>query len=448
MSTFQSLPGFREFYPEDCAARNALFQAWRAAARRHGFVEYDAPLLEPLELFTEKSGEEIRAQLFEFTDKGGRPVALRPEMTPSLARLVAARAGSLRKPIKWFSLGEQFRYEKPQKGRLRSFYQFNADILGEPGPGADAECIALLIESLKACGLKDGEFEIRISDRKLWFLFLAAKGINEEQAIKALAIIDKWQREPKEEILKKLVTLFGDQAESLWNQINTLLLENQVSAIIGFLSSGLIESSPALTQRMKDWEELQKMLQGLGLGKIFRIDLSIVRGLAYYTGFVFEAFQTVGTARALAGGGRYDNLIQKLGGVDLPAVGFAIGDVTVTDLLQELKRPLGEVDKPDVYIVIGGEKERAPALQLAAQLRAAGLAVDYPLKDEKFGKQFKAADQCGARLALILGPDEVANGQVKIKDMQSGTEAPFANDATLLPKIRDILANGLPATNG
>ena len=189
MATFQSLPGFREFYPEDCAARNGLFNAWRGAARRHGFAEYDAPVLEPLELFTEKSGEEIRTQLFEFEDKGGRKVALRPEMTPSLARLVAAQAGSLRKPVKWFSIGECFRYEKPQKGRLRSFYQFNADILGEAGPGADAECIALLVESLKACGLDEGEFEIRISDRKLWFLYLASKGLSEEQAIAALAII-------------------------------------------------------------------------------------------------------------------------------------------------------------------------------------------------------------------------------------------------------------------
>ena len=445
MATFQSLPGFREFYPEDCAARNGLFNAWRGAARRHGFAEYDAPVLEPLELFTEKSGEEIRTQLFEFEDKGGRKVALRPEMTPSLARLVAAQAGSLRKPVKWFSIGECFRYEKPQKGRLRSFYQFNADILGEAGPGADAECIALLVESLKACGLDEGEFEIRISDRKLWFLYLASKGLSEEQAIAALAIIDKWAREPKEEILKKLKVIFGEQTEAIWSQINTLLKENQVSGIIGFLSSGLTESSAALSQRMKDWEDLQKALHGLGLGKFFRIDLSIVRGLAYYTGFVFEAFQTVGTARALAGGGRYDNLLQKLGGVDLPAVGFAIGDVTMTDLLQELKRPIGSVDKPDVYLVIGGAAERATALELVGKLRASGVSVDYPLKDEKFGKQFKAADQVGATLAIILGPDEVAAGQVKIKDMRSGVEVAIPNDAILVANVREILEKGLPA---
>lgn len=440
MATFQSLPGFREFYPEDCAARNGLFQAWRGAARRQGFVEYDAPVLEPLELFTEKSGEEIRSQLFEFADKGGRKVALRPEMTPSLARLAAARAGSLRKPVKWFSIGEQFRYEKPQKGRLRSFYQFNADILGEPGPGADAECIALLVESLKACGLKEGEFEVRVSDRKLWFLFLASLGLNEEQAVAVLAIVDKWQRDQKDEILKKLEVYFPGTSNEVFGKINIFLKEGELS---GLLAMPQLLGVEAIKSRFEEWRELQSRLAELGMQKFFKIDLRIVRGLAYYTGFVFEAFQTIGTARALAGGGRYDDLIQKLGGVEMPAVGFAIGDVTVTDLLQELKRPLGEVEKPDVYLVIGGEKERAPALQLAAQLRAAGLAVDYPLKDEKFGKQFKAADQCGARLAIILGPDEVAKGEVKIKDMKSGGEAPFANDDGLLAKIREILQNGL-----
>jgi histidyl-tRNA synthetase len=440
VATFQSLPGFREFYPEDCAARNGLFQAWRGAARRQGFVEYDAPVLEPLELFTEKSGEEIRSQLFEFADKGGRKVALRPEMTPSLARLAAARAGSLRKPVKWFSIGEQFRYEKPQKGRLRSFYQFNADILGEPGPGADAECIALLVESLKACGLKEGEFEVRVSDRKLWFLFLASLGLNEEQAVAVLAIVDKWQRDQKDEILKKLEVYFPGTSNEVFGKINIFLKEGELS---GLLAMPQLLGVEAIKSRFEEWRELQSRLAELGMQKFFKIDLRIVRGLAYYTGFLFEAFQTIGTARALAGGGRYDDLIQKLGGVEMPAVGFAIGDVTVTDLLQELKRPLGEVEKPDVYLVIGGEKERAPALQLAAQLRAAGLAVDYPLKDEKFGKQFKAADQCGARLAIILGPDEVAKGEVKIKDMKSGGEAPFANDDGLLAKIREILQNGL-----
>lgn len=445
MPDFQSLPGFREFYPEDCAARNGLFRAWRAAARRFGFAEYDAPVLEPLELYQEKSGEEIRSQLFEFTDKGGRNVALRPEMTPSLARLVAAKAGSLRKPLKWFSIGEMYRYEKPQKGRLRSFYQFNADILGEAGPAADAECIALLVEALKESGLDQGEFEVRISDRKLWFLFFAAKGLTEEQTLQVLAIIDKMGRETKEEIQKKLLAIFGDKTDEVWDQINRLLKENEVSAIVRFLSSGLISSSEALEKRKLEWRSLQDALSGLGLNGFFKIDLSIVRGLAYYTGFVFEAYQTVGTARALAGGGRYDDLLKKLGGVDLPAVGFAIGDVTMTDLLKELNRPLRTEAKLDVYLVIGSDAVRSQALELVGKLRAAGVAVDYPLKGEKFAKQFKAADQVGARLALILGPDEAAQNQVKIKDMLSGVEVVVPNDTTLPANVREIAEKGLPA---
>ena len=443
MSTFQSLPGFREFYPEDCAIRNGLFSAWRGAARRQGFVEYDAPVLEPLELYLEKSGEEIRSQLFEFEDKGGRKVALRPEMTPSLARLVAARAGSLRKPVKWFSIGECFRYEKPQKGRLRSFYQFNADILGEPGPCADAECIALLVEALKSCGLDEGEFEIRISDRKLWFLFLKMVGVSDAQSVAALSIIDKWGRESEADIRKKLADLGvvfspGD----VYAEIKSFL---ESSGSLDFKSLGNRFPSDEWKARVAELENLFAGLAALKVNSFTRLDLRVVRGLAYYTGFVFEAFQTVGTARALAGGGRYDDLLKKLGGVDLSAVGFAIGDVTLTDLLQELKRPLQAVDRPDVYLVIGGEKERSPALELVGKLRAAGLAVDYPLKDEKFGKQFKAADQCGAKLAVILGPDEVANGQVKIKDMRSGVEVVIPNDPGTVANLREIAEKGLSA---
>jgi histidyl-tRNA synthetase len=447
VATFQSLPGFREFYPEDCAARNGLFNAWRGAARRHGFVEYDAPVLEPLELFTEKSGEEIRSQLFEFTDKGGRQVALRPEMTPSLARLVAAQAGSLRKPVKWFSIGECFRYEKPQKGRGRSFYQLNADIIGEAGPGADAECIALLVETLKACGLEEGEFEVRISDRKLWFLFFAATGVEETKVPEALAIVDKWDRESKEELMKKLKPYFAPEtnAESIWLSVKKFRQDPMLWLQEVAETQTETNSLNVARARGEELKALDRNLKNLGMEKFYRFDFSIVRGLAYYTGFVFEAFQTVGTARALAGGGRYDNLLQKLGGVDLPAVGFGMGDMTTQDLLKELKRPIGMVDKPEVYLVIGGAAERATALKLVGELRAAGVSVEYPLKDEKFGKQFKAADQVGAKLALILGPDEVAAGQIKIKDMRSGVEVAIPNDAILVANVREIVEKGLSA---
>jgi len=441
MSTFQSLPGFREFYPEDCAARNGLFRAWRAAARRQGFVEYDAPVLEPLELYQEKSGEEIKSQLFEFEDKGGRKVALRPEMTPSLARLVAAKAGSLRKPLKWFSIGEMYRYEKPQKGRGRSFYQFNADILGESGVGADAECIALLVEALKECGLGEGEFEVRISDRKLWFLFLQAYGLDEKKALEVFTIVDKWGRDPETVTKGKLLKYLPDEGvERIFSSIKESTTKYM---LLGDVMTGKVEY---LNARGKDIIELFKCLESLGIsGKLVKQDMSIVRGLAYYTGFVFEAYQTVGTARALAGGGRYDDLLMKLGGVDMPAVGFGMGDMTVSDLLNELKRPLTDEGKLDIYLVIGSDKERPEALKLVGQFRAAGLSVDYPLKEEKFGKQFKTAEQCGARLAVILGPDEVAAGQVKIKDMLSRVEVAVPNNPGLPANVREIVEKGLPA---
>ncbi len=441
MSTFQSLPGFREFYPEDCAARNGLFRAWRTAARRQGFVEYDAPVLEPLELYQEKSGEEIKSQLFEFEDKGGRKVALRPEMTPSLARLVAAKAGSLRKPLKWFSIGEMYRYEKPQKGRGRSFYQFNADILGEPGVGADAECIALLVEALKECGLREGEFEVRISDRKLWFLFLAALGADKTKIPEVLAIVDKWDKDTSDVAKKKLEIYYGNKTENAFQKINAFLRN---AGDTGEVWESAVQDEETKF-RIGDWSELEKKLEDLGVKSFIKRDLRIVRGLAYYTGFVFEAYQTVGTARALAGGGRYDDLLMKLGGVDMPAVGFGMGDMTVSDLLNELKRPLTDEGKLAVYLVIGGEKERPEALKLVGQFRAAGLSVDYPLKEERFGKQFKTAEQCGARLAVILGPDEAAAGQVKIKDMLSRVEVAVPNNPGLAANVREIVEKGLSA---
>jgi histidyl-tRNA synthetase len=373
-------------------------------------------------------------------------------MTPSLARLVAARAGSLRRPLKWFSIGEQYRYEKPQKGRLRSFYQFNADILGEPGPAADAEAIALLVESLKSCGLKEGEFEVRISDRKLWFLFLAWLKIDDSKIPEVLAKVDKWERSSKDEIVKALFPYFGDLTLTAYDEISGFIQGRFFAEVFGEItlttsSTETVIRTPneeikdKLKKRRLETDELFERLDQLGAKGFYRYDLRIVRGLAYYTGFVFEAFQTVGTARALAGGGRYDNLIQKLGGPDLPAVGFAIGDVTVTDLLTELKRPLGAIASPDLYFVLGeGPAIRSSALSLIGQLRAAGFSVDYPLKETGFGKQFKAADQVGARLTLILGADEVAQGQVKIKDMRSGEEIALPNDASLPARLREKIA--------
>ncbi len=421
---FQTLPGFREFYPEDCAIRNHIFRQWRHAASRFGFSEFDGPVLEPLELFTQKSGEEIVSQLFDFKDRGGRHVAMRPEMTPTLARLVGSKAASLRRPIKWFCIGENFRYERPQKGRLRSFYQFNADLLGEAGPGADAEIIALAIGALTSFGLAPGDFVVRLSDRTLWLHYLAAYGIVDDRALAVLSIVDKIEREAPEKIIEKLQAYFGDGAAAFVGKIHTLVALRSLDGLREFFLGHdcAPEIRAKLEARLGDWAELLGRLTAMGLGDFVRIDFGVVRGLAYYTGFVFELFQTVGTARALAGGGRYDNLVKKLGGPDLPAVGFGMGDVTLRDLLEEKGLVPPYVDKPDVFVVIGGAQEREAALADVSRLRQAGLRVEYALKEANFGKQFKQADQTGARFALVYGSEELAANAVKVRDLVQRAE--------------------------
>lgn len=430
---FKTLPGFREFYPEDCAKKNYIFGVWRRAARSFGFSEFEPPVLEQLDLFTEKSGEEIKSQLFEFVDKGGRAVSLRPEMTPSLARMVGAKAAGIRRPVKWFAIGENYRYERQQKGRLRAFFQYNADILGEESLDADAEVIALLIESLRGFGLTENEFKLRLGDRTLWVLFLESAGVPDAKIIPVLSVIDKLEKVSPEALREMTVAAVdgtGLDADALVGKIkNFISLRDLDSMRAAFDADG--ELAERVDARIADWRKLISILESLGVGAFISPDLSIVRGLAYYTGFVFEAFQTVGTGRALAGGGRYDNLVKKLGYQDMPAVGFGMGDVTVSDLL-ELVGKSGELrDAPDAYFVIGSENARPKALEIISALRRSGVKTDYPLKQASFGKQFKQADAVGAAKAYILGDDELAQGVVKIKDLKSGETSEIAISSLL-----------------
>ncbi len=424
---FKTLPGFREFYPEDSAKKNYIFDKWRNTALAFGFSEFDPPVLEQLELFTEKSGEEIKSQLFEFVDKGGRGVSLRPEMTPSLARMVGARANGIRRPVKWFAIGENYRYERQQKGRLRAFFQYNADILGEESANADAEVIALLIESLRAFGLTENEFKLRLGDRTLWVLFLETAGVTEPYIIPVLSVIDKLEKVPPE----TLAALMGDAVKG--SGLDSAALIEKVRSFIGVKSLDSMreafarqelgaEISEKISQRLSDWEQLLGLLDALGVGAFISPDMGIVRGLAYYTGFVFEAFQTVGTGRALAGGGRYDTLVKKLGYPDMPAVGFGMGDVTVSDLLELVGKGGAVSNAPDAYVVIGSDAVRPAALKIISDLRRFGLRIDYPLKASSFGKQFKQADAVGAKFALIVGEDELQKNSVKIKNLSSGEE--------------------------
>ena len=418
MASFQTLPGFREFPPDVFAQRAHIFRLWRQAAHAHGFSEYDAPVLEPLDLYRTKSGEEIEAQLFSFTDKGGREVALRPEMTPTVCRLVGEKANALKRPIKWFSIAEFYRYERMQKGRGRCFTQFNADIFGEPGIEAETELIGLLVQCMTGFGLGPDDFMVRLSDRNLWFYFLEVLGLDDARSRVMLTAVDRYEK-LGDDAFKDYVAQFGELDPSVKTRVLAFQAIRSLPALEQMLEP---LGGEKLVARVDEWRRLIANLGAMGLGDFISVDLGVVRGLAYYTGFVFEAFDRKGELRALAGGGRYDNLVGKLGFADLPAAGFAIGDMTFALLLEQRGLTPRIVQAPDVYVVIGGAAERLSALGDIRSLRSAGYRVDYPFRDLAFGKQFKAAAESGARLALIYGGDELARGVVKIRDLNERSE--------------------------
>lgn len=415
---FETLPGFRDFPPEACARRNHLFRVFRTVARAFHFSEYDAPVLEPLDLYVEKSGEEIVSQLFHFKDKGDRRVALRPELTPTLARMVASKANSLAKPIKWYNIGEHFRYERPQKGRGRSFYQFNADLLGETNLQADAELIALLVGIFETLGLGSNDFKIRLSDRTTWVLLLNNLGISDQERPAVLNIIDKSERRKPEQTLEDLEKIIGTRSEDTFTKIEAIKKIDSIDELKEKLSSCGEEGQ----KRANDWITLIEYLEGYAANNYVSIDLSIVRGLAYYTGFVYEAFEASGEGRALAGGGRYDHLVKKLSGnTDMPAAGFAIGDMTLSDCLESKGLLPNYIVSPDIYLICGPEDKRF-GLTIISRCRKAGFSVSHSLKNAAFGKQFKEAGKSGARYGLILGKDELDKNEIKIKDFRSGNE--------------------------
>ena len=437
---FENLPGFREYYPDRCALRNYIFEVWRNAATCFGFEEYDAPILEPLELFKEKSGEEIVGQLFSFLDRGGREVALRPEMTPSLGRLVGARQQSLKKPVKWFNIGEHFRYEKPQKGRTRAFFQFNADILGEEGVAADAELIALGIESLIGFGLRETDFVIRLSDRELWMDFLSAFDLEGDQASGVLSLIDKIERQDRATLVKQLDPYLGSRKQAFLTQGEELINCDTVVKIREFFHKQ-VSSSGALIRiesRLAEWEELLELLRAMGLIAFLKLDLGIVRGLAYYTGFVYEAFEKQGESRSLFAGGRYDGLLAKLGYADMPASGFAMGDVVLANLLEERELGVDNKNAPEIFMVFGGENERKVVLADAAKLRRLNFRVEYTFRKQGFGKQFGLAVEKRAKIALIYGSEELQGGTIKLRNMKTREETMVLRDA-LVDELKRIL---------
>jgi histidyl-tRNA synthetase len=408
----QALPGFRDFLPDDCAVRNYIFARWREVARRYSFIEWDGPVLESTELYKKKSGAEIVDQLFNFTDKGEREVAMRPELTPSLARVVAAHEREFKKPLKWFSIGQFFRYEKQQRGRLREHFQLNCDIIGETNLAADIELVALCIDILRAFGFTEKDFVVRISDRDFWTDFLRERGVSADRWDELLQAIDKSGREPRDKTAEKL----GQLADPIFSILKT-----------GGTSRKLDQLVDGLRER--------------GLADYVAIDVGIVRGLAYYTGIVFEVFDRGGKFRAIAGGGRYDNLIAQLsdGAVSMPAIGFAMGDVVLGELMNEtaharekLEAAIAQGRKIDIYVVIAKEQRRADALAQIQQFRDRGYRVDYSLTSEKVGKQFQTAEQLGARVAVLFG-DEWP--QVKVKNLATREES-LVHHAELLAHLQ------------
>ena len=416
----ESLPGFRDFEPSACAQRNALFHGWRTVARRFGFEEFDGPILEPLELFTKKSGDEIVEQLFSFEDKGGRKIALRPEMTPSLVRILGKNLATLKKPTKVFNITEQFRYERPQKGRLRSFYQFNVDIVGETSFAAEAELIALAVESLRFFGLTEEHFYVRLSDRKLWQLWLRVFGITDEACVgSVLGLLDKWERRPQKDIEADLTKILPSsvQTETFFDATEQLRQCKNPEAIECCFSQQTndAELSEALHQRLDEWGKLLHELELLGCEPFVAVDLTIVRGLAYYTGFVFEVFERGNQGRALAGGGRYDQLFEKLTSHPMSAVGFAAGDVTLTDLLNKYRLLQNYKREVDVFCVFE-ETERDRALRCAQMLRQENFSVLYPFGEAKvLSKQLKKAYAEQPRYILIFTQELASKGKVQMK---------------------------------
>jgi histidyl-tRNA synthetase len=407
----QALPGFRDFYPEDLALRTYIFDTWRTVAKRYGFEEYDGPPLEPLDLYTAKSGDEIVGQLYNFTDKGDRAVALRPEMTPTLARMVASQAGKLRKPIRWFSIPQLFRYERQQRGRLREHFQLNCDLIGEAGPLGDAELIALAIDIMRAFGLGPRDVRVRLSDRRVLTAILKGRGVPASAMGKAFEYIDKIERMRKAQSGSGGEAFAPATAQDLW----------EVSQIRDWskLEQELARSDPGAIDNLR---EVQQSLGAMGLGDFIEVDLTIVRGLAYYTGTVFELFDAGRTLRAICGGGRYDDLLHAVGGVQMPAVGFGMGDVVLGELLREKGRAPSDRSSVDVFLAFITRDEVPHAMRLAHELRDAGLRVEYALSPQAVGKQLKLADARKAKLAIVVGPDEWARGEVMMKDLRSGSQ--------------------------
>ena len=408
----QGVRGTRDFYPEDMRLRNWLFDNFTIASLSHGFEEYDAPVLEHEELYTRKQGEEITKQLYNFQDKGNRNVSLRPEMTPSLARMVMAKAGSLPMPIKWFSIPQCWRYERTQRGRGREHYQWNIDIWGTTEISADAELISVLVTFFEEVGLTSGDIVIKISSRKVLEEVLGNLGVKGDQFAQTCIIVDKMDKLPSEVIEKQLSEL-GHSSEVVYSIQSVLGIKDMES-----LKKSLEGKSIAVSEL----NTLFDLIASYGMSEWVEFDASIVRGLAYYTGSVFEAQDREGKFRAICGGGRYDNLLSTLGGKDLPATGFGFGDMVIMELLSDKGLVPELISGVDDIVLPLNQDLRGVAVKVASSLRSSDRTVDLVLEDKKIKWAFKHAERTGARRLVLIAPDEWSRKMVKVKDLETGEE--------------------------
>jgi len=411
-SSFNPPRGMRDFYPEDMAARNAVFTAWTAAATRFGFQQYDSCVVESLDLLKRKSGEEIVDQIYTFLDKSGRELALRPEMTPTLARMVASHQGLLSFPLKWFTIAQCFRYERMTKGRKREHYQLNLDIIGEPSVSAEAEVIATAVAALANLGLTGNDYRVHFSSRALLSLLLEKIGIPQEHHQQTFLALDKRGKISDEDIAALLAAAGLDR-----ENIDKIASLAEISTLDKVFEK--VGESPAPCQQILKFTEL---LKAHGINDIMVFDISVIRGLSYYTGIVFEAFDINRESRAIFGGGRYDNLLSDVGGSPATGVGLGFGDVVITEILAEKGKLPANSQSSLTAIGFMEDAQLITAVSIASAMRRKGTGIDLATRFEKPKNFFSRTGKAGFKQAIYIGPDDIASGNVKIKDLATRTE--------------------------
>jgi histidyl-tRNA synthetase len=412
----QPVKGTRDFYPQEMSVRNWIIDGWKKVSLRNGFEEYDGPIFEYLKMFQIKSGDEIVEQLFSLTDRGGRDLALRPEMTPTLARMVNQRINSLPKPIKWFSVPRLFRAERPQKGRLREFFQWNIDIIGEDSVLADAEVIFTTVDYLRSIGLTNTDIKVKISSRKFLAGFLKSVGIPEQKLGALYVLLDKSAKLPADVFEELLVEQIPEKDIS--DKILKFMAEQSSEQM-----ADLIGPNESARSALNEIDQVFEYLESMGVSDFCVFDPGIVRGLAYYTGIVFEVHDIQGELRAIGGGGRYDNLLKDFGGPSIPATGMGMGDCVLEILLRE--KGLLEKQLPktmlDYFVAYVDDEYRDQAVRMAMNLRSKGFSTAFSYKSAKLKKQFKQASDSNAKKCIIIG-EEYKNNELVVKNMVSGEQ--------------------------